>query len=89
MTLRRITSDKYDTDTKDGYQLVQEDWIAGSIEAIKEYCQAINKEMSKTYKDAGYVGEKVYKIGNELKMIEFRVEALLNPPTYRFDPDDQ
>lgn len=72
-------SDVYDTDTKDGYQAVQEDWIAGSVEAIREYVTAIRKEVSKGYVHTPYIEEKLRKISNETEMIEFRVDLILRP----------
>lgn len=77
--VRRIGNDVYDTNTKDGYNLVQEDWIAGSLEAILEYSKAIDLEMTKKYKDAGYINEKTRKIRNEIRMISYRVNLLVNP----------
>lgn len=76
--IRRINTDVYDTDTKDGYQLVQEDWIAGSIKMIREYCQSIDKECNKQYKDTGYIMEKTRKILKDVTVIEERILNILN-----------
>lgn len=34
-TLKRISNDTYDTRTRKGYNIVQEDWIAGQIDSIR------------------------------------------------------
>ena len=80
--LRRISNDTYDTDTLDGFRLVQEDWIAGSFDAIDRNIQAIEKEFNKTYRDYGYVSEKLGKMKTDMEIIEYRLQLYFNPPKY-------
>ena len=70
--VRRIGKDTYDTDTKDGYLLVQEDWIAGAIEDICQRAYAIGKNVSQRGTDLSYISEKIEQIKYDISIIEER-----------------
>lgn len=85
--LRRISNDTYDTSNRTGFNIVQEDWVAGSVTAIREYVEAIRKEVGKQHVHTPYIEEKLRKIGNECEMIEFRVDLILRPPKHIIDAE--
>ena len=79
-TLKRISNDTYDTRTRKGYNIVQEDWIAGQIDSIRYACQAVTKELSKNWMDKGYIQEKIDSIIDNIEATEFRLDLILRPP---------
>ncbi len=79
-TLRRISNDTYDTNTRNGFNIVQEDWIAGQINAMRYCCEAVTKELSKQYIHKAYIQEKIDTILSNIEATEFRVDLILRPP---------